>query len=581
MQVGQTGSSATTPARSGATAPEASGVTAPAGSGVTAPEASAASGDPSWCPRCDDLAATAPGTPCTACATPRAAIGPTRDDAAPFDLANRLGLGGRRPLATPPRRPAGAPALGSPGAGGGPAGPGDRRPVAALGPELAAPAALGPEPAAPAALDLESAVPAGLGLEPAAPALVVTGSVGPGWSPAGAGRPVPEGLDRLSKVLASGRPAAGAGGSGRRWLVGLLALGLVLGAVAARGPGFAPAERRPPAAAPAPATTVAQPGRQQATDPLSGFPVVPEPAARPGRALPTRGPAPVSGAAGSMIVRYGGWLWRQRLAGGPAAPVGPIPGTPVAALSPDGRQLALVHAVRGRQVVEVRTLDGHVQRVVNGSGPAWSRDGRLAYVRTPGSQRAVTMSMSLSRRVPGPELRVVGDGVWSTVPLPSTLGSARAGWTGDGKVLLLGRDRPMAGLFRVDVARNRLESLSPTAGGEALALGLPRAADASGPLGNALAGTPPLLVALAPDGRKVALVTRAKGGSRLEVAGPSGRVRIDLPVDRFRSVHWAPAGNLVWLHGTAHLWAVHVATRRVAGGTPGLPRGATVLGLVP
>jgi hypothetical protein len=571
MQVRQTGSGATAPAGSGATAPEASG--------ATAPEASAAAGDPSWCPRCDDLAVTAPGTPCTACATPRAAIGPTRDDAAPFDLVCRLGLGGRRPLAAPRRRPAGAPALDPPtgpaGAGGGPAaagghsgrrghrpaGPGGRRPVPALGPELAAPAALGPEPAA--------------------PALVVTGSVRPGWSPAGAGRPAPEELGHLSKVLASGRPAAGAGGSGRRWLVGLLVLGLGVGAVAVRGPGFAPAERRTPAAAPAPATTLAQPGRQQATDPLSGFPVVPEPAARPGRALPTRGPAPVSGAAGSMIVRYGGWLWRQRMAGGPAAPVGPIPDTLVAALSPDGRQLALVHAVRGRQVVEVRTLDGHVQRVVNGSGPAWSRDGRLAYVRAPGSQRAVTMSMSLSRRIPGPELRVVGDGVWSTVPLPSTLGSARAGWTGDGKVLLLGRDRPMAGLFRVDVVRNRLESLSLAAGGEALALGLPRAADASGPLGNALAGTPPPLVALAPDGRRVALVTRANGRSRLEVAGPSGRVRIDLPIDRFRSVHWAPAGNLVWLHGTAHLWAVHLATRRVVGGAPGLPRGATVLGLVP
>ena len=369
---------------------------------------------------------------------------------------------------------------------------------------------------------------------------------------------------------------------GQRWLVGLLVLVLGAGAVVVRNSGFAPAERRAAGArAVAPGTvTSGRPDQQQAWDSRYGSPLAPAQASRPGRTLPARKGAPVAGAAGSMAVRYGGWVWLQRLSGGRATPVAPVPDASVVALSPDGRRLALVRAVRGRPVVEVRTIGGRVHVLANGTGPAWSVDGRLAFVRTPGTQRAVTMTMSLSRNIPGPELRVVGGATWSTVPLPTALGEAQAGWTGDGNVVLLSPYGSMAGLFRVDVRRNRLESLSAARAGAALARGLPRPADAAGPLGAALSGVPASLVGLAPDGRRVALVTRVGGRARLEVLGSSGRTRIDLPADRFRSLHWAPGGHLVWLSGAHRLWAVNVANRRVVG-EPGLPRGADLLGLAP
>ena len=365
---------------------------------------------------------------------------------------------------------------------------------------------------------------------------------------------------------------------GQRWLVGLLLLVLGAGAVVVRGVSFAPAERRTTGAGvPAPATTLAQATRQPVEGPLYGLQAVPEQAASPTRTLPARGPAPVTGASGSMIVRYGGWLWRQRLFGGPASPLGPVPDSPVVALSPDGQRLALVQTVQGRPTIQIRSVGGRIDRVVNGTGPAWSLDGRLAYVRIP---RAVATTPSMSRNPQGPELRVIGDDSRSSVPLPAALGDAQAGWTGDGNVLLLGRGGSRAGLFRADVEGGRLEALSP-ARGDALTRGLLRPADAVGPLGDALAGVRPRLVALAPDGRRVALVTGVEDRSRLDVIGSSRRVRIDLPADRFRSVHWTPGGNLVWLNGQGRLWVVDMATRRVVATGPGLPRGARILGLVP
>ncbi|HEV8650731.1 MAG TPA: hypothetical protein VG276_15340 [Actinomycetes bacterium] len=551
------------------------------GSGATSdgPPATDAGGS-SWCPRCDDLAETATTTPCAACATPRVKIGPIRRDPAGPDRIRRAGRCGGAPAepswwldtvteadpaasAAAAARSVEAAAARSVERDGEPG-----RPPVGSDPAGVAPTGTGVD------LDAAQVAPTATGfeLDPARVAPTGTG-VGPGSDLGGSG----------GAVAAPPRPAAAVPpAAGQRWLVGLLVLVLGAGAVAVRGASFAPAERRTAGtqvAAPAPA--VAQPSRQRARDPLYGFPVVPEQAARPLRTLPARGLAPVPGASGSMVVRYGGWLWRQRLSGGPASPVGPAPASPVLALSPDGEQLALVHTLRGRAMVEVRAIDGRVHLVVNGSGPAWSLDGRLAYVRTPSNQRAVAMTMSLSRSIPRPELRVVAGATWSTVPLPAAPADAQAGWTGDGDVLLLGRDGSQAGLFRVDVSRNRLEPLSPARAGAALARGLPRAADAAGPLGGALAGVPVSLVALAPDGRRVALVTRTQSRSRLDVIGSSGRASIDLPADRFKSVHWAPGGNLVWLHGAGHLWAVNVAKRRVAARSPGLPRGADVLGLVP
>ena len=402
------------------------------------------------------------------------------------------------------------------------------------------------------------------------------GPVGPAHPDADRGVEDPAAGTGPAAVLAGparpGRPDRGAPPVvGQRWLVGLLLVLLGTGAVAVRGAPLAPAAEGAGGARAAATRSIQVPPGQ---DPLSGVQVPPAPPSPPKRVL-ARPRTAVAGASGSLIVRYEGWLWRQRLAGGPAAVIGPVPDAPIGALSPDGGLLALVRSQRGRPMVEVRTVEGRVLSVANGTGPAWSLDGQLAYVRTPGSQRALTMSMSLSRGVPLPVLRVGGPSSWTSVPLPATLAEAQAGWTGDGNVPLVGR----GGLFRVDVEASRVEPLA-AGGGAASARGLPRVQDA-GPLGGSLAGVPPDLVALAPGGRRVALVTRSGGRSRLEVAGSGRRTRVAMPADRFQSVHWSPAADRVWLVAARHLWAVGLATHRVVDAGPGLPAGASVLGLVP
>ena len=198
-------------------------------------------GSSSWCPRCDDLAEAAAGTPCAACATPRVAIGPTRGDPAGPDLIH----------------------------------PADRRGRAPAEPSWWLYAVPDADPAT-------SAVAAAGSVEPdGKPSQSRVGS-DPAWVGSDPSRVAP-------RPVAAVPPAVG-----QRWLVGLLVLVLAAGAVAVRGASFAPAERRDAGVrVAAPAPTAAQPPQQRAGDPLYGLPVVPEQAARPLRTLPARGPAPV------------------------------------------------------------------------------------------------------------------------------------------------------------------------------------------------------------------------------------------------------------------------------------------------
>jgi Tol biopolymer transport system component len=91
---------------------------------------------------------------------------------------------------------------------------------------------------------------------------------------------------------------------------------------------------------------------------------------------------------------------------------------------PDGKRLAIVRVERpyDRLALQIVSLDGsHVQRVDRGAGislPAWSRSGRLAYVKTPIQKRAggiyVTRQGSTPRRLTHEPTNAVYFGIfWS------------------------------------------------------------------------------------------------------------------------------------------------------------------------
>lgn len=441
-----------------------------------------------WCPRCDDLAAAAPGAPCANCTAPRILIQPPR---APRPAAGRSGSapgGATAAVAAPPRHAAGP------------------------RPPTAGPAA---RPAA--------------GREPVRlPRWLVVGVLGAGVVMVGLGRHLP--------LVPMGAPPARA-------------------ASTASGP-----RSRPP-------------------------PVV-LPTAKPQVALPARGPMLGRGASGWMVVQYDGWLWRQPLGGGAPHPVARLPrGASKVALSPRGDQVVLVrtgqlHSWQTR--VEVRSLLGGVlEQGAIGFGPSWGPDGRLAFVAVP-EVGLTGMSPSRNRHPSGPELHLVGGGKVDVLTLPGGLAGVRLGWTGDGYPLLL-PDAPRSGLF--DVERGHLRRVLPaghsalaTGSAAALTTGLLRPRDAAGPLGAALASVPSSLAAIAPEGRRVALVTGPAERPQLEVRAAGRRTTSGLPADRYRSLHWSPGGDFVWLESEQAVIAVEVVSGRVVPAGAALPEGAELLG---
>jgi hypothetical protein len=76
----------------------------------------------------------------------------------------------------------------------------------------------------------------------------------------------------------------------------------------------------------------------------------------------------------------------------------------------------------------------------------------------------------------------------------------------------------------------------------------------------------------------VALVTGPAGRPQLEVRAAARRTTSRLPADRYRSVHWSPGGDVVWLEGEQALLAVDLASGRVGLAGPALPGGAELLG---
>jgi hypothetical protein len=319
---------------------------------------------------------------------------------------------------------------------------------------------------------------------------------------------------------------------------------------------------------------------------LARPPAVRLPTAKPRVSLPARGPMLGQGASGWMVVEYDGWLWRQPLAGGPPSPSARLPqGASSVVLSPKGDRFALVRTRSWQSRVEVRSLVGGViEAGAGGFAPAWSPDGRLAFVGLESGGRAAS-SPSLSRPPSAPELRVVDGRQSEALALPRGLHSATVGWTGDGHPLLLSADAGRLGLFGVE--QGRLRRLLPGGSGplasgraEALVKGLLRPRDAAGPLGAALARVPDRLAALAQGGQRVALVTGPREQPRLELHAPGRHSTAGLPADRYLSVHWSPGGNFVWVEGERALLAVEAASGRVVPAGPALFPGTRLLGFV-
>jgi hypothetical protein len=476
-----------------------------------------------WCPRCDDLAAVAPDTPCAICAAPRLRIDPPR----PATARRRTGTAGPRPSAAGRRHP-------------------HRRYWSGAGGWQGLPTTLREPPE-----ESATAAPADGFLEGARLAA-------PGW----AGR---------AAEPAGGVPAGPVRGRWRR-IAGAVLGAVVVLTVLGRLVPEAPSEAR--------AARPAAPVGPQLTRP----PALRLPTARPRLTLPGRGPMLGRGASGWMVVEYDGWLWRQPLAGGTPHPAARLrQGAGHVVLSPSGDRFALVRTRSWGTRVEVRSLlGGGIQLAASGVSPAWSPDGRLAFVRVGDRSRSAP---SLSRPPAGAQLYVVGQRKLEVLPLPSALQSATVGWTGDGHPLLLPSDASRLGLFGVE--RGRLRQLLPAGSGppadrrpEALVNGLLRPNDAAGALGAALAGVPRRLAALAADGQRVALVTGPREQPRLEVRAPGRRITSGLPADRYLSVHWSVGGNFVWVEGERALLAVEVVSGRVVPAGPGLPAGARLLGFV-
>jgi hypothetical protein len=501
-----------------------------------------------WCPRCDDLAAAAPGTPCATCAAPRILIEPPR---APRPPAGRSlhAAGG-----TPPG-----------GAGRSRDGAGPRGTAAAHGGELASPS--------PAVVTAQPAGgPRAAGARPAAP--VNGGAAPPSGGAAG------DGVAWESGTAGRGA-AAGHGGSGReparpsRWLVvGVLGVGVVmlgLGRLLPLVPMGAPPAR----------------ASSTAGGPRPRPPLVVLPTARPRVVLPARGPMLGRGASGWMVVEYDGWLWRQPLGGGAPHPVARLPqSASKVALSPRGDRVVLVrsgqqHSWQTR--VEVRSLVGGVlEEGAIGFGPSWGPGGQLAFVAV-AAEGQVGVPPGQNRHPTGPELHLVGESKVDVLTLPGGMHGVKLGWTGDGHPVLLPQDALRSGLF--DVERGHLRRVLPAGHGAlasgpagALTTGLLRPRDAAGPLGGALASVPSSLAALAPEGRRVALVTGPAERPRLEVRAAGRRTTSGLPADRYRSVHWSPGGDFVWLESEQAVIAVEVVSGRVVPAGPALPEGAELLG---
>jgi hypothetical protein len=517
-----------------------------------------------WCPRCDDLAAVEPDTPCVTCAAPRLRIDPPR----PATARRRTGTAAPRPSAAGRRHP-------------------HRRYWSGTGGWQGLPTTLREPPEEPATAPL----PGGSGerarraapQEPATAAptdgsgggarLAAPGSAGRAAEPAGGvpasahGAPPPD----TGPPAPAGAPAGPVRGRWRR-IAGAVLGAVVVLTVLGRLVPEAPSEAR--------AARPAAPVGPQLTRP----PALRLPTARPRLTLPGRGPMLGRGASGWMVVEYDGWLWRQPLAGGTPHPAARLrQGAGHVVLSPSGDRFALVRTRSWGTRMEVRSLlGGGIQFAAAGVSPAWSPDGRLAFVRVSDRSRSAP---SLSRPPVGAQLHVVGQRKLEVLPLPSTLQSATVGWTGDGHPLLLSSDASRLGLFGVE--RGRLRQLLPAGSGppanrrpEALVNGLLRPHDAAGTLGAALAGVPRRLAALAADGQRVALVTGAREQPRLEVRAPGRRITSGLPADRYLSVHWSVGGNFVWVEGERTLLAVEVVSGRVVPAGPGLPAGARLLGFV-
>jgi len=314
------------------------------------------------------------------------------------------------------------------------------------------------------------------------------------------------------------------------------------------------------------------------------------PTARPRVALPARGPMLGRGASGWMVFAYAGWLWRQPLGGGVPDPVSRLPeGTGQVALSPRGDRVVLVRNSRFHSWltrVEVRSLVGGVlQAGSSGFGPAWGPGGRLAFVAVVDGGLTTGMSPSRNRHPTGPELHLVGDGTVEVLPLPHGMHGVKLGWAGDGHPVLLRPEATGGGLFEVE-HDHLLQVLSAghgalTRGGDgALTTGLLRPRDAAGPLGTTLAAVPSTLAALSPDGQRVVVVTGPAERPRLEVRAAGLRTTSGLPADRYRSVHWSPGGDFVWVEGAQGMVAVEVASGRIVPAGPALPETAELLGFV-
>ena len=489
-----------------------------------------------WCPRCDDLAAVEPDTPCASCAAPRLRIDPPR----PAKPRRHATAAGSRPAAARPHQRAYRPPR--PGVNGWRGSPTTLR-----------------EPPAPEEAGTAATPPSGSG--------TAERPTGAGTSPASA--------DGAASPPDGGAPA-GTGGPpwpvrGRRLAVAVLGAVVALTGLGRLVP-EAPSEAR--------TARSAAPARPQLVRP----PAVRLPTARPRVVLPGRGPMLGRGASGWMVVEYDGWLWRQPLAGGTPHPAARLPqGAVHVVLSPSGDRFALVRTRSWQTRVEVRSLVGGViQTGAGGVSPAWSPDGRLAFVRVGDRSRSAP---SLSRPPSVAELHVVGARQLEVLPLPSALQAATVGWTGDSHPLLLPGGGSRLGLFGVE--HGRLRQLLPAGSGaladrrpEALVNGLLRPRDAAGPLGAALAGVPRRLAALAADGQRVALVTGPRERPRLEVRAPGRRISSGLPADRYLSVHWSVGANFVWVEGERALLAVEVVSGRVVPAGPGLPPGARLLGFV-
>ncbi|HEX6674699.1 MAG TPA: hypothetical protein VF486_06715 [Actinomycetes bacterium] len=361
-----------------------------------------------------------------------------------------------------------------------------------------------------------------------------------------------------------------------RWLVvGVLGVGVLLAGLGRLLPVAPTAQQASGAATAGPLRT-----RQ---------PSVLLPTARPRVTLPSRGPMLGRGASGWMVFAYAGWLWRQPLGGGFPDPVARLPeGTGHVALSPRGDQVVVVRSSRFHSWltrVEVRSLVGGVlQAGATGFGAAWGPDGRLAFVAV--ADGGLTgMSPSRNRRPTGPQLHLVGDGTVEVLALPSGMHGVKVGWAGDGHPVLLRPEATGGGLFEVEHDRLLpvlLAGHGALAGGGdgALTTGLLRPRDAAGPLGTTLAKVPSTLAALSPDGQRVVLVTGPSERPRLEVDATGQRTTSGLPADRYRSVHWSPGGDFVWVEGAQGMLAVEVASGRVVPAGPALPETAELLGFV-